>query len=119
MEKNNENMVNKLSDQEMEDVSGDVFDQTIDVITWNTGNNYRSGDTPKYKVGQTLGIQAEYRTTYTKLPCMVLSVSESPTGGIFNKEFVYSVKILRVGPPTFRELEGKVYDGVYESCLYD
>lgn len=118
MEKNNENMVNKLSDQEMEEVSGGVFGLTVDVIKWNTGD-YRSGDTPKYQVGQTLGIEAAYRGTHTKLPCTVLSVSESATGGIFNTEFVYSVRILHVGPPTFRELEGKVYDGVYESCLYD
>ena len=113
MENKNENITNKLEDQQLEDVAGG-----ISVYTQNT-SEYTSGDTPKYAVGQHVEIEAS--ASHTKIPCEVLSVSETKSGGWIYKEFVYSVVILPFKHsfrPEFESLIGKVYDDVYESCLF-
>lgn len=122
MENKNENMSNRLPDQQLQDVAGGFAQSSsISVITDNFGK-YSSGDTPKYAVGQHLEIAAgPYGNAHTRIPCEVLSVSETATGGYFYKEFVYSVVILPFSLPLMKEYEafvGKVYDDVYESCLY-
>ena len=118
MENKNENITNKLTDQQLEDVAGGH----ITYITVHTDNDskYTSGDTPKYAVGQHLKIEADI--THTRIPCEVLSVSETKSGGWIYKEFVYSVVILPFKHsfrPEFESLIGKVYDDVYESCLFE
>ena len=122
MENKNENMSNRLPDQQLQDVAGGFAQSSsISVITDNFGK-YSSGETPKYAVGQHLEIAAgPYGNAHTRIPCEVLSVSETATGGYFYKEFVYSVVILPFSLPLMKEYEafvGKVYDDVYESCLY-
>ena len=105
----------KLTDQQLENVAGGA----IKVYTDND-SKYESGDTPKYKVGQRLNIEADF--SHTRIPCEVLSVSNSKTGGWIYKEFVYSVVILPFRHsfrPKFEALIGKVYDDVYESCLFE
>ena len=114
MENKNENMTNKLQDKELEDVAGGL------AVGGRNENEstYSSGDTPKYAVGQKLKIRAK-NIKYHYLTCSVLGVSETKTGGLICKEFVYRVKITAVPNATFEAFVGKVYDDVYESCLYE
>ena len=121
MENKNENMAGKIPDQQLEDVSGGLCpggrkENEIEIFTDNS-STYSSGDTPKYAVGQELKLRAK-NTQYHYLTCSVLGVSETKTGGLICKEFVYRVKITAVPNATFEAFVGKVYDGVYESCLY-
>ena len=121
MENKNENMSNRLPDQQLQDVAGGYRTSSILSVVTDNFDKYSSGDTPKYAVGQHLEIEAGQYGTYIKIPCEVLSVSETKTGGYFYKEFVYSVVILPFSLPLMKEYEafvGKVYDDVYESCLY-
>ena len=122
MENKNENMSNKLPDQQLQDVAGGYRTSGILSVVTDNFDKYSSGDTPKYAVGQHLVIMAgPYGTAHMRIPCEVLSVSETKTGGYFYKEFVYSVVILPFSLPLMKEYEafvGKVYDDVYESCLY-
>ncbi len=120
MENKNENITNKLDDQRLDDQRlEDVAGGAPRVYTQNT-SEYTSGDTPKYAVGQHVEIEAS--ASHTKIPCEVLSVSETKSGGWIYKEFVYSVVILPFKHsfrPEFESLIGKVYDDVYESCLFE
>ena len=121
MENKNENMTGKLQDKELEDVAGGLAaggrnENEIEIYTDNS-STYSSGDTPKYAVGQELKIRAK-NVNYHYLTCSVLNVSETKTGGLICKEFVYRVKITAVPNATFEAFVGKVYDDVYESCLY-
>ena len=122
MENKNENMTGKLSDQQLKDVSGGLLDVTHsgDEVVIYTDNSswYYSGDTPKYAVGQELKLRAK-NIQYHYLTCSVLGVSETKTGGLICKEFVYRVKITAVPNAAFEAFVGKVYDDVYESCLYE
>ena len=121
MENKNENMSNKLPEQQLQDVVGGYSQSNPVSVRTDNFDKYSSGDTPKYAVGQHLEIEAGQYGTYIKIPCEVLSVSETATGGYFYKEFVYSVVILPFSFSFKKEYEtlvGKVYDGVYESCLY-
>ena len=125
MENKNENMTNKLDvqrleDQQLEDVAGGSKQDYVTTPHITNRSKYTSGDTPKYAVGQRLKIAAG--DSYVKIPCEVLSVSESATGGFWYKEFVYSIVILPFKHPfrpKFEELIGEEYNGVYESCLYE
>ena len=121
MENKNENMTNKLQDKELEDVAGGLAvggrNENEIVIYTENSSTYSSGDTPKYAVGQELKLRAK-NIQYHYLTCSVLGVSETKTGGLICKEFVYRVKITAVPNATFEAFVGKVYDGVYESCLY-
>ena len=118
----NENMTGKLSDQQLKDVSGCLLDVTHsgDEVVIYTDNSswYSSGDTPKYAVDQKLKIQVR-QNRHHYMPCKVLSVSETATGGTIFTEFVYSVEILPGELDQYIQLTGKVYHGVYESCLYE
>ena len=122
MKNKNENMTNKLKDKELEDVAGGLAvggrnENEIEIYTDNS-STYSSGDTPKYAVGQELKIRAK-NVNYHYLTCSVLGVSETKTGGLICKEFVYRVKITAVPNAAFEAFVGKVYNGVYESCLYE
>ena len=92
MENKNENITNKLEDQQLEDVAGGSEQDYETTPHITNRSKYSSGDTPKYAVGQRLKIAAG--DSYVKIPCEVLSVSESATGGFWYKEFVYSIVIL-------------------------
>ena len=121
MENQNENMTGKLQDKELEDVAGGLAaggrnENEIEIYTDNS-STYSSGDTPKYAVGQELKLRAQ-NIQYHYLTCSVLGVNETKTGGLICKEFVYRVKITAVPNATFEAFVGKVYDDVYESCLY-
>lgn len=122
MENKNENMSNRLPDQQLQDVAGGYRTSGILSVVTDNSDKYSSGDTPKYAVGQHLEIAAgPYGDAHTRIPCEVLSVSKTKTGGYFYKEFVYSVVILPFSLPLMKGYEafvGEVYDGVYESCLY-
>ena len=122
MENKNENMTNKLQDKELEDVAGGLAvggrNENEIAISTDNSSTYSSGDTPKYAVGQELKIRAK-NIQYHYLTCSVLGVSETKTGGLICKEFVYRVKITAVPNAAFEAFVGKVYDGVYESCLYE
>lgn len=76
---------------------------------------YRSGDTPKYKVGDTvyklLVILPEFNKRKLQkfcVPCEVTEVSSKKSGFIF-REFTYTVKMLKTG---------EAVEDVYESELY-
>lgn len=120
MNENDKKVWNDISDQQLEEIVGGIVTSRVPVIKKENSSFYSSGDTPKYSVGQRVGIECTYMNSTFKIPCIVLSVSEAATGGIFCKEFVYSVEIT---PPSSAEplkiLQGKVYDSVYESCLYE
>jgi hypothetical protein len=76
---------------------------------------YRSGKTPKYKVGdkvyKLLVILPEFNKRKLQkfcVPCEVTGVSTKKSGFIF-REFTYTVKMLNTGEPV---------ENVYESELY-
>ena len=76
---------------------------------------YKSGDTPKYKVGDTvyklLVILPEFNKRKLQkfcVPCEVTEVSDKKSGFIF-REFTYTVKMVKTG---------EVVENVYESELY-
>ena len=76
---------------------------------------YRSGDAPKYKVGDTvyklLVILPEFNKRKLQkfcVPCEVTEVSSKKSGFIF-REFTYTVKMVKTG---------EVVENVYESELY-
>lgn len=76
---------------------------------------YKSGDTPKYKVGDTvyklLVILPELNKRKLQkfcVPCEVTEVSSKKSGFIF-REFTYTVKMVKTG---------EVVEDVYESELY-
>ena len=76
---------------------------------------YKSGDTPKYKVGDTvyklIVIPPELNKRKLQkfcVPCEVTKVSDKKSGFIF-REFTYTVKMSKTG---------EVVEDVYESELY-
>ena len=76
---------------------------------------YKSGDTPKYKIGDTvyklLVILPELNKRKLQkfcVPCEVTEVSDKKSGFIF-REFTYTVKMIKTG---------EVVEDVYESELY-
>jgi hypothetical protein len=76
---------------------------------------YKSGDTPKYKVGdelyKLLVILPELNKRKLQkfcVPCVVTEVSSKKSGFIF-REFTYTVKMAKTG---------EVVENVYESELY-
>ena len=85
-------------------------------MSWlDSSFTYRSGDTPKYKVGDTvyklLVIPPEINKRKLQkfcVPCEVTEVSSKKSGFIF-REFTYTVKMLKTG---------EVVEDVYESELY-
>ena len=80
MENKNENMSNKLPDQQLQDVAGGYRTSGILSVVTDNFDKYSSGDTPKYAVGQHLEIAAGlYGEAHTRIPCEVLSVRNSFT----------------------------------------
>lgn len=124
MNENNKSEQNRVADQQLEEIVGGYGADSSSgnnipkVITCNK-SKYSSGDFPKYTVGQRLTIECTCHGIKVKLPCEVLSVSETATGGFWYKEFVYSIKMMDVCLEAFSILSGKVYQSVYESCLYE
>ena len=120
MENKNENMTNELNDRQLKDVAGGSAKNILIGVHTSSKLKYTGGDTPKYSVGQELKIEAG--ADHVRIPCEVLSVSETKTGGWIYKEYVYSVKILPfeyTPRPDFNILIGEVYKDVYESCLFE
>jgi hypothetical protein len=84
-------------------------------MSWfDAATTYSSGDTPKYKVGDTvyklLVILPEFNKRKLQkfcVPCEVTGVSTKKSGFIF-REFTYTVK----------SVTGEVIENVYESELY-
>lgn len=123
MNEHEKDIFDKIPDDQMETVSGGKTTLSHILpkpITSNRGK-YSSGETPKYSVGQRLKIQCEYRSRTTKVSCEVLSVSSTRNCGIFYKEFGYQIKILDPigGSSPALNLLGKIFNDVYESCLYE
>ena len=82
---------------------------------WDAAATYRSGDTPKYKVGdkvyKLLVIPPELGKRKLQkfcVACEITSVSTKKSGFIF-REFTYTVKMLNTG---------ETIENVYESELY-
>ena len=85
-------------------------------MSWSDSNFiYKSGDTPKYKVGdKAYRIRIIMPTLKTKVQKFsieyeIIEVS-SEKSGLFFKEFTYTIKALD---------NGEVIEDVYESELYD
>ena len=85
---------------------------------WDAAFTYKSGNTPKYKVGdhayKILVVLPERKGDKVSrlqkfcVECEVISVSTKKSGFIF-REFTYTVKIVKTG---------EVVENVYESELY-
>ena len=123
MNDNNEKNLNNVPDNQLEDITGGnnlgpmpiSASQIVPVPIISNYGTYSSGDTPKYQVGQQLGIKYRFRGEILMVRCMVLSVSQGADLGVFCEEFGYTVEILSEIAPGFK---GKVVENVYESCLY-
>ena len=105
-----------LNEQELENVDGGVM------VTTNQGF-YESGSTPKYHVGQTLEIEYLSFPTCYRCTCVVINVNAEKSGACF-KEFTYRVEIIEVPEEVARigynkNIIGRVYECVFESCLYE
>lgn len=84
-------------------------------MSWlDSAFTYSSGDTPKYKVGDTVYKLVVIPPTLNKklqkfcVECKVVNVSTKKSGFIF-REFTYTVKITKVN---------ELVEDVYESELY-
>lgn len=111
----NKDILNNVSDNQLEDVSGGSNVAFPKIITSNR-SNYRSGDTPRYFAGQELKIACRVLNTTVKISCLVLAVSATADCGLYYKEFGYKVRILESVMGLFKD---SIYDDVYESCLYE
>ena len=84
-------------------------------MSWfDAAATYRSGDTPKYKVGDKVYKLTIVLPEFNKkklqkfcIPCVITEVSTKKSGFIF-KEFTY----------TIRSATGELIENVYESELY-
>lgn len=124
MEQNNEHMPQLLSEDSLEKVAGGYIGPDTPV-TPDTKNSsfYSSGNTPKYCVGQRVGLKFKYKAAYSHdgydsvmAPCSVIGVSSTRDSGSICPEFSYTVELLvNVG----NARRGTPYYGVYESCLYE
>ncbi len=96
------------SDAELEEISGGDWSQWI-----NSDMSYSSGDTPKYSVGQKVKVCISMRNHSEG---EIVSVG-GKTGGIKNKEFVYSVRVY--GDQFQRQFhpDGYIENGIYESNI--
>ena len=122
MENNNNTTTHVLSEKILEEVSGGYIDPNDYVSPMKDNSSfYSSGDTPKYCVGQRVGLKFRVNSAVGKAgtaiaSCSVVSISETADCGTFCKEFSYTVELLEsVGKAHM----GSQYDGVYESCLYE
>ena len=122
MENNNNTTTHALPEEILEEVSGGYIGRNDSVLPVKSNNSlYSSGDTPKYCVGQRVGLRfLVYSATglqgNTTAACSVVGISETKDCGTFCKEFGYTVELLEnIGKANI----GTRYDGVYESCLYE
>ena len=119
---NNNTTTHALPEEILEEVSGGYIDRNDNVLPIKGNDSfYSSGDTPKYCVGQRVGLRfrvcsAAGKLSNTTAACSVVGISETTDCGTFFKEFSYTVELLEnVG----RARIGTQYDGIYESCLYE
>lgn len=112
MEKNYKNNdQNKLSDEELENVSGawkiaDWIDSTL---------TYKSGDKPKFEQGMMVSFRRGIDSAGGAIvrTGKIIKVSSTACGGIINKEFLYDIMVNGTnGDENFMDY------GVYESCIY-
>ena len=116
-----ENKNEKLSDQQMKDVTGGVGAVSLGNEIYNAPDTfYSSENTPKYAIDQEIKIKARICGDICYLPCKVVGVSEKATGGtLFFKEFLYTIEILENEYDKNGSLKGKVLHDIYESCLFE
>ena len=115
-----ENKNEKLNDQQMKDVTGGINAASFKTEIYNTPESfYTSEKTPKYAVDQEVKIKAQRNGRNYYLPCKVVRVSDTATAGFILKEFLYSVEILTNELDIYDKLSGKVFNNIYESCLYE
>ena len=80
---------------------------------WNSNKFYKSGETPKYKVGDIVWLHEPWQTkdgfsAYRESKqCEITEVSTDKSGWIF-KEFTYKVRFLE---------SGRKFKSIYESQL--
>lgn len=111
------NVLNPISEQELETVAGgEATTNTIPVLHLSNDSFYKSGDTPKYSVGQEVVITYRYKQQTLKLRCKIVGVTETRECGLIYKEFGYSIELLE-SLPLFPK--GTVRNNVYESCIYE
>lgn len=114
---------NNLSDVQLAHISGGAGVKTYSSCYMKVQNRstYSSGSEPKYQVGQILTIKYLDYSRVHDCSCIVRSVSKSANYGIIYEEFGYDVEITSAPDAVIRidnDMIGKVYKGVYESCLY-
>lgn len=75
-------------------------------------STYSSGDIPKYRIGDSVLVKyipIRFPQNKRWMPFFVTGVSSTKNGGVFCKEFTYSLKSAYEG--------GTVLTDVYESCI--
>lgn len=98
----------------------EVLAEELETVTGGSGigyqtknkSLYRSGDKPKYKVGDVVEVKyipTHFASTARWLSFYVTGVSTSKNGGTICKEFTYSLKDTGEGK--------RILTGVYESCM--
>ena len=102
-----------LSDADLEKISGGSW--ADDWAQWlMCDKSYRSGDTPKYSVGQKVRVYVTGRNVYEGV---IVSVG-GKTGGINDTEFVYSIRVYGNQFQQQFHPEGWIEERIYESNIY-
>lgn len=113
---------NNLSDTQLEHVNGGAVKTYASCyMKVKNTSTYSSGSEPKYQAGQILTIKYHDYSRVYDCRCIVLSVSSTANYGLIYEEFGYDVEITSAPDAVIRlehDMIGKVYRGVYESCLY-
>ena len=110
----------KLNDQQMNDVTGGIGAVSFGTEIYNAPDSFYSSEkTPKYAVDQEVKIKAKWNGHIYYLPCKIVSVSDTATGGFIFKEFLYTIEILTNELDNNEKLSGKVLPNIYESCLFE
>lgn len=89
----------ELTDEEVKDTSGGGW--------LDADNDYESGDTPRYKVGDHVRYRVLHWSSKEFIDGVVTSVSTSKSG-VYHTEFTYSVK---------KDSDGTTENDVYESQI--
>lgn len=89
-----------VDEKDLKDVSGGGW--------WSAGLSYKSGDTPLFKVGDSVIVR---RSAYTGSPYRkgTIKAVDDSKSGMINKEFTYSVKFE----------DGTTEDSIYESQMLE
>ena len=119
------NELNPISDKKLEDIvggahvtDGSYIKDAMPTLETDNHSSYKSGDTPKYSIGQKLKIKFRYKGESSFLSCTVLDVSKTKDCGTICKEYGYKIQLHENNNP-YTKLLQETYDNVYESCLYD